>query len=520
MLRDSCLVLALAVSATVFAATATGATPEPVMADRVDAADCTGVPGAVVHDDGTYESGFGGYFKSVDNSEFVEKFTPSVHPATWSAACVAITYLGADPVEGFEFHLVVYDDDGEDGGPGAQLASLPAQIASLPPYVFCAEGQFFRIDLGAAAVTVADGSAYIGVQWNDMAWPGRFIFINSDGWSGGPFGGGYYRNTFTPWTPMYFAFLSDYRALQIRAIERALQPTLAVDTGAVTLQDHCAADPARANGVAEPGEVVDVAVPVFASTGDFSSVQVTLLPPAPAGVEYLVASAALGDLADGTRAVAPLQLALAPAAACLQDITLPLTISSSEGSFEASVTLPVGRRSADIAPVGLPLKIPNADSNGIRSSIEVPGAFPLQGLAVSVQLNHFTVSDLIIRLSSPAGTTVTLLDRPGYPPFPGCENSVGDLLFMDGAPDPENTCAEPAGGTPWPVHEAGPIDPLATFEGEDTQGTWTLTVIDDDFANSGALTGWSLLPAGGFTDTCTPCGELQDAVFQDGFDGG
>lgn len=520
MLRDSFVAfLALAVSASLRAATAP-TTAAPVVAQPVDAADCSSVPGAIVHDDGTYESGFGGYFKTVDNSEFVEKFTPSVHPATFAAACVAMSYQGPDPIKGFEFALRVYDDDGEGGGPGTELASLPAQIASLPPYVFGAEGQFFRVDLGDAAVTIPDGSAYIGVQWNDMAWPGRFISINSDGWSGGPFGGGYYRNTFTPWTAMYFAFLSDYRALQIRAIERALQPTLAVDADALRVADHCAADPARANGVAEPGEVVDVVVPVFASTGDFSSVQVSLLPPAPAGVQYLVASAAVGDLADGMRADAPLQVALAPAAACLQDITLPLAISSGEGGFEGTISLPVGRPAAAIAPVGMPVKIPNANPDGIRSTIEVPTAFAAEGLAVSVQLEHFTVSDLIIRVTSPAGTTVTLLDRPGYPPFPGCENAVGDLLFVDGAPDPENTCAEPAGGTPWPVHEAGPVDPLAAFAGEDTQGTWTLTVIDDDFANSGALTGWSLQPAGGFTDTCVPCAPRQDAIFADGFDAG
>src|SRR3954467_12196678 len=54
-------------------------------------ADCSGVPGAVVHDDGTYEIAYGGYWEDVSSMRFVDRFTPSFYPATYSTVCVSIS---------------------------------------------------------------------------------------------------------------------------------------------------------------------------------------------------------------------------------------------------------------------------------------------------------------------------------------------------------------------------------------------------------------------------------------------
>jgi hypothetical protein len=171
-----------------------------------------------------------------------------------------------------------------------------------------------------------------------------------------------------------------------------------------------------------------------------------------------------------------------------------------------------------IAPVHMPLKIPNQDEEGLTSTIYVPQSALVENLEVQVGLNHFTVSDFVLKLTSPAGTTITLLERPGYPPFPGCENSVGDIHFADGAPDPEHVCADPPGGTPWPVVDASPVTPLSSFAGEDMRGNWVLTVIDPDANNSGALVGWSIHPAPDLSDVCAVCGEAGDRIFTNGFD--
>jgi hypothetical protein len=476
---------------------------------------CSAEPGAIVHDDGTYESGFGGYFEVIDTSEFVERFTPSLYPATIPAVCVAFSVTGPG-VSDFEFNVRFYDDDGDDGGPGTLLGSVPAHIDVVPPYEFGAEGVFVRVDTAASNIVVPDGAVYIGVEWDDMAYPGNFLSINSDAWSGGVFGGGYYRNTTTPWTPMYWAFLSDYRALQIRAIERAAPPRLGLARDRLVIHDACAG---YENGVAEPGEIVDLGIDVLAGGGDFSGVVASLMPPAPPGVEYVRASASIGAISDGEDAEASFRIELGADVGCLESLVLPVLLHSDQGDFDTTLRVPVGRALADIAPRELPLKIPNQNDTGITSTIDVPQSGAIEHLAIDVALNHYTVADLIVRLTSPAGTTITLLDRPGYPPFPGCENSVGDVRFEDGAPDPESICAEPAGGTPWPVDVAAPVDPLSTFDGEDMQGTWTLTVIDPEAANAGALVRWSLDPTPALADVCSVCAADHDRVFRDGFDG-
>jgi hypothetical protein len=476
---------------------------------------CSAEAGAIVHDDGTYESGFGGYFEVIDSSEFVERFTPSVYPATISAVCAAFSVTGPG-VSDFEFNVRFYDDDGDEGGPGTLLGSVPAHIDVVPPYVFGAEGSFVRVDTAASDIVVPDGAVYIGVEWDDMAYPGNFLSINSDAWSGGAFGGGYYRNTMTPWTSMYWAYLSDYRALQIRAVERAVPPKLALARDRLAIRDSCSG---AANGVAEPGEIVDLGVDVLAGGGDFSGVVASLLPPAPAGVEYVSASASIGAIGDGENAEARFRIELDADIGCLEDIVLPVLLHSDQGDFDATLRVPVGRALADIAPRLLPLRIPNQDDAGIASTIDVPQSGTIEHLAIDVGLNHYTVADLTLRLTSPAGTTITLLDRPGYPPFPGCENSVGDVRFEDGAPDPESICAEPAGGTPWPVDVAAPVDPLSTFDGENMQGVWTLTVVDSEAANAGALVRWSLDPTPALADVCNVCTAGHDRVFSDGFEG-
>jgi hypothetical protein len=282
------------------------------------------------------------------------------------------------------------------------------------------------------------------------------------------------------------------------------------------IRDACAGS---VNGVAEPGEIVDLGVDVLAGGGDFSGVVASLMPPAPTGVEYESASASIGAIGNGEEADARFRIRLGTDVACLEEIVLPVLLHSDQGDFDTTLRVPVGRALADIAPRQLPLRIPNQDDTGITSTIDVPQSGAIEHLAIDVGLNHYTVADLILRLTSPAGTTITLLDRPGYPPFPGCENSVGDVRFEDGAPDPESICAEPAGGTPWPVDVAAPVDPLSTFDGEDMQGTWTLTVIDAEAANAGALVRWSLDPTPALADVCRVCAADPDRVFRDGFDG-
>jgi proprotein convertase P-domain-containing protein len=477
-------------------------------------ADCSDVPGAVVHEDGTYEIAYGGYWEDVTSMRFVDKFTPSLYPATYSTVCVSVSKQEVGgTMTSFDFSILAYDDDGADGSPGTLLGSLPVNVPPLADYVFGAAGEFIAVDISALGLAVTEGSVYLGAEWDPTQYVGIFVWMNTDS-SGGPPGGGYESLNNNAWDSLFFTF-PDYTALLIRAIERSPLPTLALDAQAVTIGDQCAANPAQSNGVAEPGETLDISVPVFASTGDFTNVQAALVPPAPAGVTYVDTTSSLGDLIDGASGVASFRIRVDPSFACMSGFALPVSLTSDQGKFPASIDMTVGERAVDVVPHGLPLK---TDLAGTTSVIHVPQSATIEDLSVHVDIRHYSIGSLGFALTSPAGTTITLLDRPGFPPFPGCENADVDVTFTDGEPDPEDICASPAGGTPWPVHVAGPTQPLAIFAGENMQGDWTLTVYDYWGNSIGAILDWSLLPTPALEDTCAVCVDASDVIFRDGFD--
>jgi len=491
------------------AALASAAHATPVAID-----DCLDVPGAIAHDDGTYEIAFGGYWEDVSSIRFVDRFVPSFHPATYSTVCVSISKQEVGgTLDGFDFAIIAYADDGPDGAPGTPLGSLPVHVDTLPDYVFGAEGEFIAVDVTSLDLDIASGSVYLGAEWDPTLYPGIFIWMDTDS-SGGPPGGGYENLNEHSWDSLFFMF-PDYTALLIRAIERSPVPRLVLDSASVAIGDHCEADPAHANGVVEPGETVDIDLPIFATSGDFTNVHASLLQPAPAGVEYLEADAALGDLADGARASAHFAIRMAADATCFASFTLPLSLVAEEGTFEAALPIAIGERAVDVVPRGLPVK---TDSTGTTSTIHVPQSATIEDLDVHVTIRHYSIGSLGFTLTSPAGTTIALLDRPGFPPFPGCENADVDVTFADGEPDPESICAAPAGGTPWPVTRAAPTAPLATFAGETLAGDWTLTVYDYWGNSIGAIIDWSLLPTPALADVCAVCADADDRIFANGFD--
>lgn len=124
---------------------------------------------------------------------------------------------------------------------------------------------------------------------------------------------------------------------------------------------------------------------------------------------------------------------------------------------------------------GAPVAIPDNTAAGTNIPIPVSGLtggltgfqFSYDGSACSAAanatangLNHNCVGDLIVKLTSPHGTTVTLLSRPGA-----------------GAPD---------------TGPYIPYQPLAAFLGEDPNGTWMLNVSDRNAGDTGNVRAFSL----------------------------
>jgi hypothetical protein len=117
----------------------------------------------------------------------------------------------------------------------------------------------------------------------------------------------------------------------------------------------------------------------------------------------------------------------------------------------------------------------------------------------SVGLDHTWVGDLIVKLTSPAGTTVTLMSRPG-----GTGNSGNN--FCDTVLDDAGLTSIQAivpGGAPF-TGTFAPNSPLSAFDGEDPNGTWVLNVSDNQGVDTGSVRRFSLAITPTLWTCCIP----------------
>jgi uncharacterized repeat protein (TIGR01451 family) len=143
-----------------------------------------------------------------------------------------------------------------------------------------------------------------------------------------------------------------------------------------------------------------------------------------------------------------------------------------------------------------PLAIPTGPAV-VSSTVVVAGAGGyLWNLTLSTTLTHTFAADLDITLMSPAGTVVTLTTDNGA----GNDNVFAGTLWDDDA--------NPGGQVPYVTNNglttdhayvnltlASPLVPeeaMAAFQGEDPNGTWTITISDDLAGDGGSLDTWTL----------------------------
>jgi subtilisin-like proprotein convertase family protein len=147
---------------------------------------------------------------------------------------------------------------------------------------------------------------------------------------------------------------------------------------------------------------------------------------------------------------------------------------------------------ASDAPVAIP------DESVVTSTVTVAGAGThLSDLDLALDVSHSFPRDLDITLMSPAGTVATVTSDNGT----GFADLFAGTTFDDQS--------DPGGQVPyrfngglvtdreWVTHRfvaplLTPEEPLATFDGEDPNGTWTLTISDDQAVDIGELRSWGL----------------------------
>jgi hypothetical protein len=108
--------------------------------------------------------------------------------------------------------------------------------------------------------------------------------------------------------------------------------------------------------------------------------------------------------------------------------------------------------------------------------------------ATTVGLNHTWVGDVVVTLTSPANTTVTLMNMPGGSSNAGdnfCQTVLDD---EGGGASIQNVTA---GQAPYRA-TFRPAGALAAFRGQDPNGTWFLTVRDTASQDTGAVRAFSL----------------------------
>jgi len=127
--------------------------------------------------------------------------------------------------------------------------------------------------------------------------------------------------------------------------------------------------------------------------------------------------------------------------------------AANEKSLSASITL------------ANPIDIPDRNSTGISNSLRLTGDLTIDRVEVDLLIDHTWIGDLKVTLTSPGGTVMTLVDRPGQGRLNDLGSSQDNIRFTFG---------------------------VAGLLGEQAAGDWRLTVSDNDALFWGKLNGWSL----------------------------
>lgn len=181
----------------------------------------------------------------------------------------------------------------------------------------------------------------------------------------------------------------------------------------------------------------------------------------------------------------------------------PLNVCG-EGNFSAPFSFTTIEFNCDSKDAsGLPIEISDVGTPTVTSKISFFEDLILADLNVNLEIDHFFLSDLTVKLISPAGTSVFLIS-----------NQCGEADNLNATFDDSGSAIN-CGGDPAISGTLKPLGNLSSFNGESIFGEWTLEVSDGAASDGGSLKAFSL-------DICIE-GEFRpdadnDDVFDDGDD--
>lgn len=248
----------------------------------------------------------------------------------------------------------------------------------------------------------------------------------------------------------------------------------------------------------EPGERGVVVVRVT-NQGDARAKDVQVrLQTSTSGVTVTPATQPYGDIVAGASGTRSFTVAVPRSQVLGSKVRLSSRVSFTSPFSPQTLVgdLVVGQpstRTTSVSYAGSPVSIPDGNPAGASVKLAVSGVgrvskvtLSLDGATCSadpdsttVGLNHSFVGDLVGRLTSPAGTSITLFDRDGGPGRNFCRTlfaSSGTQPISAASPD-----QAPFTGT-W-----RPEQSLTALNGTNGDGTWTFTVVDTAQVDSGTL---------------------------------
>ncbi|MFN7928727.1 MAG: S8 family serine peptidase [Blastocatellia bacterium] len=280
----------------------------------------------------------------------------------------------------------------------------------------------------------------------------------------------------------------------------AFSPSPLLDLKAVDL----VAEDGDGDAFVEPGEPGRLNLALF-NSGNIpaTNVKVKIAATTP-GVTILNGESDYFQIADGKAGVnlSPLRIRLADTVTCGARLNLTATMTADKfpaRTISFAVATGQAGSSRTFPYTGPVVTIPDANTTGVAIRVPISGlanavskvSFRINGdncaVASGTGLQHTWVGDVTLRLISPSGTVVTLMSQPGGANNFG-QNFCNTLLDDNASASIQNI------GTTGPYSGTfRPASPLAAFNGEAPNGTWTLQAIDSVTGLTGVVRSFSLL---------------------------
>lgn len=166
---------------------------------------------------------------------------------------------------------------------------------------------------------------------------------------------------------------------------------------------------------------------------------------------------------------------------------LPKNIACGNGPFSAPFKFTTGSVSCgNFASTNVPIPISASGTPTVSSTLNIISGGIISDVNVNLNIPHTWVNDLTVTLTSPAGTAVELFTAK-------CDPQNGNSNVVATFDDAGGTLTCNPGPNPAGISGIiAPDSPLSAFNGENSTGTWLLTVADGFNLDGGSISAWSV----------------------------